>query len=732
MLFRPFGKEPNGETIKDLSGVSIRANVEYLEEAVNQVQGPDAGKHAVEELVTRLNERIPDHAYHVTADFLKNPWTGYSNEFVAHLVELCVELSGDPEFQFNMGRRKLISPIIQTLMRPFSTQLIYKAAATWVQYYNKNSYKLETLHIDDRSAVLRMTLTDRACQHFGPYRKACGKVWCNALKIGLATVPQMVHNDPEATVTDLRCIAEGDDYCEWKVTWTTEKSRGPLRKFAEGRARRILDEEIKEREKVIGEQYQSLKNRYKDLDSAHLEAQQRETELVRRVDQLTALHEAGLAFISTLDQDTLLKESMGAIIKKLPYDRVMISFFDPVRRVAHSARIVGVEPEIEKLVGELEIPVTDPNSIEGRVLLRGQPILIKDVREVWDQLHPLNQHLTSQLQTQAFITVPLKVKKNIIGSMTVDRSQSHDLTHEDLELMGTVGNLIAIALDNAKAYQQIEELNLDLENKVRKRTEQWEKANEQLHNANEKLQEMDRLKSQFLSHVSHDLRTPLTAIRGLATNLLDGAIGALTEKQSTYLGRINSNAERLTRMISDLLDLSSIAAGKLKLNWSEVDIPKLITEMVDQVQLLAQAKDLSIEVVCPEGHFTIVADCDRLSQVILNLIDNAMKFTPAGGRIRVEVTPIQNSSTTIIVSDTGPGIPQESISNLFDPFYQAHPEQEFRKKGLGIGLSIVKNFVDLHGGTIQVESELGKGTSFRVSLPINQSKESDVSKLLFT
>ena len=371
MLYRPFGKEPDGESIKDLSGVSIRANVEYLEEAVSEAHGPEAGKQAVEELVRRLNERIPDHAYHVTVEFLKNPWTGYSNEFVAYLVEFCVDLSGDPDFQFNMGRKKLISPIIQTLMRPFSTKLIYQAAARWVQQYNKNSYLLDTLHIDNRSAVLRMTLTERAAQQFGPYRKACGKVWCNALKIGIAIVPQMVHNQPEAIIMDLRCIAEGDECCEWKVKWTTGKSLRPLRKVSEGWAKRILDEEIKGREEVITEQVQSLENRHQDLHDAYLEVQQKATELQRRVDQLTALHEAGLIFISTLDQDTLLKVSMGAIIKKLPYDRVMISFFDPDRQMTHSARVVGVEPEIEKQVREREVPVTDPNSLEGRVLLRG-------------------------------------------------------------------------------------------------------------------------------------------------------------------------------------------------------------------------------------------------------------------------------------------------------------------------------------------------------------------------
>ena len=381
--------------------------------------------------------------------------------------------------------------------------------------------------------------------------------------------------------------------------------------------------------------------------------------------------------------------------------------------MAHSARIVGVSPEFEQIVRDIKVPVTDPNSLEGRVLLRGQPILIGDLNDVWSQLHPLNQDLAVKLQSKAFIAVPLKVKDKIIGSLSVDRTQSHVLTQEDLEVLMTVGNQVAICLDNAKAYQQIEEWNVDLENKVKKRTGELERANE-------KLQEMDRLKSQFLSHVSHDLRTPLTAITGLASNLLEGIKGPLNENQATDLCRINTNAERLTRMICDLLDLSSIAAGKLKLSWGDVELPKLAREMVEQVQLLAQAKELRIDIVCPDNHVTIVADGDRLSQVILNLLDNAAKFTPHGGRILIDIRRIGSESATVTISDTGCGIPQELISNLFDPFFQAHSHPEMRKKGLGIGLSIVKNLVDLHGGTIQVESELGKGTSFRVSLPLKR------------
>ncbi|MGH7230452.1 MAG: hypothetical protein ACREJU_03735, partial [Nitrospiraceae bacterium] len=131
MEFRPFGKDPDGETIRDMSGVSIRSNVEYLEETIARAHGPEAGRRAVEELVDRLNDRIADSAYHVTSAFLKNPWMSYSNEFTAYLVDFCVELSGDADFQFNMGKEKLIPALIQTLMRPFSVGQIYKMAAYW-------------------------------------------------------------------------------------------------------------------------------------------------------------------------------------------------------------------------------------------------------------------------------------------------------------------------------------------------------------------------------------------------------------------------------------------------------------------------------------------------------------------------------------------------------------------------------------------------------------------------
>ncbi len=718
MQFRPFGKELSGEPICDLSGVSIRANVEYLEETISRVHGEEAGKRAIEELVTRLNERIPDHAYHVTPDFLKSPWTGYSNEFVAYLVELCIDQSGDPQFQFNMGKRNLISPIIQTLMRPFSIHYIYKMASSWVQHYNQNSYQIETKIHDEHSATIRMTLTERALRHFGPYRLACGKIWCHALKIGITMIPPMVHKAPEAVVQDLRCVAYGDECCEWKVTWTTPKRKSRIRVRCEQSARWLLQQEIEEREQVIQEQLQSLELRHQELHRAYVEQQQYAMERARRVDQLTVLHETGLTFITTRDQETLLRDSLETVVKQLPYHRALIGFFDSERRLLYDCRIVGVEPEVADFVRTLEIPVTSPQSIEARVLLFGESFLIPDLHEIWEHVHPLYQELAKRIESRSIVAVPLRIKDRILGSLCIDSRDVAALTEDDLAVMKTVANQIAIALDNVQAYEEISSLNTGLEQTVKERTKE-------LKEANEKLQELDRVKSLFLANVSHDLRTPLTSIKGLTTNLMDGILGTITESQATYLCRINANTARLTRMISDLLDLTSIAAGKLNLNWQKTDLATITQEMVEQVEFQADAKAIRLHTMYPSEPVLIVADGDRLSQVFQNLIDNAVKFTPQEGTITVEVTQDSPETVQVIVSDTGPGIPEQYAVSLFDPFFQAPQDSAHQRKGLGLGLSIVKSFVSLHGGIVRVESEPGQGTSFIVSLPVQQQPMRD-------
>ena len=695
MEFLPFGKDPDGKPVRDMAGVSLRSNVEYLEESIARAQGAEAGRRVVEELVRLLNERIPDRAYHVTAKFLKNPWTYYSNEFTAYLVDFCIDLSGDPDFQFNMGREKLIPPLVQTLMRPFSVGKIYTMLTRWGSYYCKDSYSLEGLEVLDRSAIVRMTLTERALRQFGPYRRACGRIWCNAIKTGVAIIPEKVHHLSLATIRDRKCIVEGDDCCEWEVHWAPSEHKYPGKRIATALAHRFLQKEINEREQVIEEQMKSLETRHEELRGAYLEVQQSAIELQRRVDHLTTLHEAGLTFTSTRDREVLLQQALETLIHKLYYDRVMIAFYDPLRQVAHGAHLLGVSPESAAFAEQMEVPVSDPSTIEGTVLMRGQPILVNDVSAVLDRIHPLHQELAARTGTKSFISVPLKVKDRILGALTVERTQAHALTQDDLELMVTVANQVAIALDNASAYRQIEELNIGLEAKVRERTAALER---------------------FLARVSHDLRTPLTSMTGFAENMVAGLTGPLTEKQRLYLARIIANGCRMGRLVDDLLDLL-LDPDQAELLLREVNLPLLAVDVVEQLRPLTISKQQRLKVQCADKNLTVLADVDKLNRIVTNLVDNAIKYTGQGGSILVKVEAEGLLFAKVTVRDAGEGIPAEAIPKIFDSAFRVSRPEGKQVISHRLGLSIVKDLVEQHGGKITARSEAGKGSEFSFTVP---------------
>lgn len=233
--------------------------------------------------------------------------------------------------------------------------------------------------------------------------------------------------------------------------------------------------------------------------------------------------------------------------------------------------------------------------------------------------------------------------------------------------------------------------------------------------AHAQLKELDRLKSMFLSHVSHELKTPLTSIRGFADNMMSGLTGELGPKQHDYLRRIRANTDRLTRMIANLLDVSRIESGIQQLERAPVSVCQLVQDGVAQLQLMAATKGVVLEVACPDPSLRALLDPDRFTQVLTNLVENAIKFTPAGGSVSVTASLRAPGQVEVIVADTGEGIPPEAIARLFEPFYQAGRRPA--NQGLGLGLSIVRTLVDLHGGTITVRSELGKGSEFRVTLP---------------
>jgi hypothetical protein len=232
--------------------------------------------------------------------------------------------------------------------------------------------------------------------------------------------------------------------------------------------------------------------------------------------------------------------------------------------------------------------------------------------------------------------------------------------------------------------------------------------------AAEKLREANRLKDEFLATLSHELRTPLTSILGWAHLLQSGDYDAASVKSA--LETIERNARAQNQLIDDLLDVSRIITGKLRLDVSVVDLSAVIEAAVDAVRPAAEAKEIRLQVLLDPSAGAVSGDADRLQQVIWNLLTNAVKFTPKGGRVQVRLERV-NSHVEIIVGDTGQGVAPEFLPHVFDRFRQADQSSTRKHGGLGLGLSIVRQLVEQHGGTVRAESEgVGRGTTFTVKL----------------
>ncbi len=233
----------------------------------------------------------------------------------------------------------------------------------------------------------------------------------------------------------------------------------------------------------------------------------------------------------------------------------------------------------------------------------------------------------------------------------------------------------------------------------------------------EAIRELNRLKTQFVNAVSHDLRVPLTSVMGYAEFLEDEIGGILTPQQTVFVEQIQKNALRLARLVDDLLDFARMEAGTLQLNWEVADLGNRIQEVVDSLRPQIDAAGLSLELDLPPEPVETCFDGPRIERVFFNLLSNAMKFTPPDGRIRVTLAP-EGESIRAEVRDSGSGIAAEDLAKLFKPFSQLQGARE--KGGTGLGLNIVKLLVEAHGGHVGVTSVLGEGSRFWVSLPVRE------------
>ncbi len=279
--------------------------------------------------------------------------------------------------------------------------------------------------------------------------------------------------------------------------------------------------------------------------------------------------------------------------------------------------------------------------------------------------------------------------------------------------------LEALANQFNRMSAQLRELLAGLERKVDERTRELSEALEEIRDKGRQLEIANQHKSDFLANMSHELRTPLNAIIGFSEVLLERMFGELNDKQEDYLKDIFSSGKHLLSLINDILDLSKIEAGKMELDLEHFDVAQALASAMALVRERAQTHGIALSLETDADMGDILADQRKFKQILLNLLSNAVKFTPDGGRVVVSAQ-VRQTMLEVSVSDTGVGIAAEEQGSLFEEFRQFGKGGASKAEGTGLGLALTKRFVELHGGSMQVQSTLGEGSTFSFTLPVTQ------------
>ena len=396
-----------------------------------------------------------------------------------------------------------------------------------------------------------------------------------------------------------------------------------------------------------------------------------------RLQQLQMITDEAFAQMSV---DDLLVTSVKAIRVILNADTAAISLTDSTGDL-----VVRATDGLSTNVQGLSFPVG--MSFSGMVAAERKPLTIEgDLPS-----SPFSQ-LVAEERIQAASGVPLLVDKHLLGVLAIGMRKMHSISDDDLRFMSLVGDRIAAAIERVRLYNREKEARAQAE-------------------------EANRLKDQFLATVSHELRTPLNAILGWARMLNSGRIDDRTSLHALEV--IERNARAQAQLIDDLLDVSRIISGKLRLNINPIEPLAIADLALDAVRPAAEAKEIRLERNYDPTTGTVPGDPDRLQQIIWNLLSNAIKFTPSGGNVTISVRRAQGH-IEFQVTDTGQGIDREFLPYVFERFRQGDASVARAHGGLGLGLAIVRHLAELHGGTVQAQSEgEGRGATFTMRLPIH-------------
>jgi signal transduction histidine kinase/CheY-like chemotaxis protein len=432
-------------------------------------------------------------------------------------------------------------------------------------------------------------------------------------------------------------------------------------------------------------------------------------ELEVQVEDLRRLHDMSVRLTSTLDVESVLEEVLRAAMAVQGTDLGLLSLYDQER----GGLSLKVHSGFDAVIKEIE-HVPPGGGACGTCYQQGRRVVVEDVE--LDPIFAPYREVAKRVGFRACHSTPLLTRNgNIIGVLSVHFRQPHRPAERETRLIDLYARMSADIIENARLHHQAqEELEARQQSLVR---EQMARA---------EAEHANRLKDEFLATVSHELRTPLTAIMGWASMLSSGRLDEATRAHAVET--IERNARSQAQLIEDILDVSRVITGKLRLNIEPVDAAAIINAAIDAVQLAADSKGIQLEVTLDPSARRVSGDASRLQQVVWNLLSNSIKFTPEGGRVRVRLERA-DSYAQIRVSDTGEGISQDFLPFIFEYFRQADGSSTRRHGGLGLGLAIVRHLVELHGGTVHADSQgRGHGVTFTIRLPLASSDDRPKSR----
>lgn len=459
-------------------------------------------------------------------------------------------------------------------------------------------------------------------------------------------------------------------------------------------------------------------------------SQQRERILEQRNRELTALHQMSSTIRSARALPSVIEQLLGGILEGLGFETAVLVRFEwaAEKALLHVPRRTPRLAEIESILGRAidgaEVPIKALPPLLMQEIARHRMVFRRRLAEVTEGMEGMFSasacdRVQELIGAQRLVVMPIVVEDEVLGAL-IGFSREPFVEEEHVSTLEAFANQAALSLEAATLIDRLRRLN-------------------------EALREANLVKSEFLATMSHELRTPLTAIIGFTELLLEGLMGELTEEQQDSLREVLHNAADLLDLINSLLDLTKIESGKMRLEVRPFDLAETFQRVVSTITPLIHRKEQQLEVPLPEGLPALVGDERKIQQTLLNLLANANKFTPQGGRISARMRHVPAHATTpdgwrdlpreeaerffagaveIVVEDDGIGIPPDQQERIFEMFHQVDGSTTRSFGGTGVGLALARQFVEMHGGRIWVESEPGQGARFIIILPLGQRSHS--------